>query len=141
IGRAAFGGDRNIGLGSLAEKPFFTGADKTDFFDLLSLENTNAYYLLSLCCPSDGEIPNAETAVAYNPVLRKGWTGSLSVGLQRKRQTVYMFSEGSVFLTKLKGSLADITPDKNITPEWNGLHDVYRYGYALSVPIKIDLKD
>jgi len=135
----AFGGDRNIGLGSLAEKPFFQNA--TEFADLFNLENSNAYCLLSLCCPSDGEIPNAEIAVACNPVLRKGWTGSLSVGLQRKRQTVYMFSEGSVFLTKLNGCLADITPDKNITPEWNGLHDVYRYGYALSVPIKIDLND
>jgi len=135
----AIGGNRNIGLGSLAEKPFIQEA--TEFADLFNTENSNAYCLLSLCYPSEGEIPNAETAVAYNPVIRKGWTGSLSVGLQRKRKTVYMFSEGSVFQTKLNGSLSDITPDKNISPEWNGLHDIYRYGYALSVPIKIDLND
>ncbi|ABL66059.1 type III-A CRISPR-associated RAMP protein Csm4 [Chlorobium phaeobacteroides] len=135
----AIGGNRNIGLGSLFEKPSLTEA--SEFADLFNTENTNAYCLLSLCYLSDGEIPNAETAVAYNHLLRKGWTGSLSVSLQRKRKTVYMFAEGSVFQTKLNGCLADITPDKIITPEWYGHHDVYRYGYALSVPIKIDLDD
>lgn len=135
----AIGGDRNIGLGTLAEKPVFTEA--TEFEDLFNTENSNAHCLLSLCCPSDAEILNVKKAVAYNLALRKGWTGSLSIGLQRKRKTVYMFSEGSVFQTELHGSLVDITPSKNITPEWNGLHDVYRYGYALSVPIKIYLND
>jgi len=139
----AIGGNRNIGLGALAEKPFFQEA--TAFAELFETENSNAYCLLSLCCPSKSEMPSAATAVAYNPVIRKGWTGSLSIGLQRKRQTVYMFSEGSVFQNKLNGCLngclVDVTPHKNITPEWDGLHDVYRYGYALSIPIKIDTDD
>jgi CRISPR-associated protein Csm4 len=135
----AIGGDRSIGLGTLAEKPSLI--DATEFADLFNTENSNAHCLLSLCCPSDGETQNAKTVVAYTPVLRKGWTGSLSVGLQRKRKTVHMFSEGSVFQTKLNGCLVDITPDKIKTPEWNGLHDVYRFGYALSVPIIIDLDD
>lgn len=135
----AIGGNRNIGLGTLAENPFFQEA--IEFANLFNTENSNAQCLLSLCYPSGNEIPNAQTAVAYNPVLRKGWTGSLSVGIQRKRQTVYMFSEGSVFQTKLNGCLANITPDKKMTPEWKELHDVYRYGYALSVPIKIDEQD
>lgn len=135
----AIGGDRSIGLGTLAERPYFE--EVSDFAALFNTANSNAYCLLSLCSPSDVEIINAETVVAYNHVLRKGWTGSLSVSLQRKRQTVYMLSEGSVFQSRLNGSMVDITPDKTITPEWNGLHDVYRYGYALSVPIKIDLND
>jgi len=137
----AIGGNRNIGLGALAEKPFFQEA--TAFAELFETENSNAYCLLSLFCPSKSEMPSEETAVAYNPVLRKGWTGSLSTGIQRKRKTVYMFSEGSVFQNKnkLNGCLTDVTPDKTIAPEWNGLHDVYRYGYALSIPIKIDLND
>lgn len=135
----AIGGNRNIGLGALAEKPFFQEA--TAFAELFETENSNAYCLLSFCCPSKSEIPSEETVVACNPVIRKGWTGSLSIGLQRKRQTVYMFSEGSVFQNKLNGCLIDVTPHKTITPEWDGLHDVYRYGYALSIPIKIDLND
>ncbi len=137
----AIGGNRNIGLGALAEKPFFQEA--TAFAELFETENSNAYCLLSLCCPSKSEMPSAKTAVAYNPVIRKGWTGSLSTSSQRKRKTVYMFSEGSVFQNqnKINGCLVDVTPDKTITPEWNGLHDVYRYGYALSIPIKIDLND
>jgi CRISPR-associated protein Csm4 len=135
----AIGGDRSIGLGALAEEPFFT--ESVEFAELFRTENSNAHCLLSLCYPSLSEIPSQEISVAYNPILRKGWTGSLSVGLQRKRKTIYMFSEGSIFQTKLNGCLADITPDKTITPEWNGFHDVYRYGYALSVPIKIDVND
>jgi CRISPR-associated protein Csm4 len=135
----ALGGNRNIGLGSLAEKPFFKKA--TEFKDLFNTENFNAHCLLSLCYLHVDEITDSEKIVAYNPILRKGWTGSLSVGLQRKRQTIYMLSEGSVIEKKLSGCLADITPDINRTPEWTGLHDVYRYGYALSVPIKIDLND
>jgi CRISPR-associated protein Csm4 len=135
----AIGGDRNIGLGTLAEKPFFE--DATDFEDLFNTENSNAYCSLSLCYPASHEIPNTERTVAYDTVIRKGWTGSLTVGLQRKRQTVNMFSEGSVFQTKLNGCMVDITPDKIVTPEWDGLHDVYRYGHAMSVPIKIDLNE
>ena len=135
----AIGGNRNIGLGELAEKPFFQAA--TAFTDLFETENSNAHCLLSLCSPTISEMPTKETALAFNPILRKGWTGSLSVGLQRKRHTMYMFSEGSVFRNKLNGGLVDITPDKIITPEWNGLHSVYRYGYGFSVPIKIDLND
>lgn len=137
----SIGGNRNIGLGALAETPELKEAN--EFINLFTTENANAYCLLSLCCPSVCELPGLEKAVAYNTVLRKGWTGSLSIGLQRKRQTVYMFSEGSVFHKKdrereLGGCLVDVTPDKTITPEWNGFHDVYRYGYAFCVPIKID---
>lgn len=135
----AIGGDRSIGLGALAEKPFFIEA--TAFDDLFSTENSNAHCLLSLSCPNNDEIPKDQDVIAYNTILRKGWTGSLSIGLQRKRQTIYMFSEGSVFRKPIKGSLVDITPDRSITPEWNGMHNVYRYGYALSVPVKIDLND
>ena len=137
----AIGGNRSIGLGALAEEPYFQKTDTTEFYDLFNTKNSNAHCLLSLCYPGKSEILNTGTAVAYNLVMRKGWTGSLSVGMQRKRQTVCMFSEGSVFKNKVNGSLVDITPDKTITPEWNGLHDVYRYGYALSVPIKIDFHD
>lgn len=135
----AIGGDRSIGLGALAEKPFIIEA--TAFDDLFSTENSNAHCLLSLCCPNNDELPKVQDVIAYNAILRKGWTGSLSIGLQRKRKTIYMLSEGSVFRTPLKGSLVDITPDKTITPEWNGMHHVYRYGYALSVPVKIDLNE
>jgi len=130
------GGNRSIGLGALHDFNITEAQSDWEFLKS-SDDGKNAYCLLSLCYPHSNEQPDKNTAIAYNPVLRKGWTGSLSVGRQSKRQTVYMFSEGSVFRTNLNGGLANITPTK----KWNDLHDVYRYGYAFSVPIKINEQD
>jgi len=135
----AIGGNRSSGLGALAEKPVAIEAIALSAnWDILnSVDGTNAFCLLSLCYPKPDE--PVTSSIAHNLVLRKGWTGSLSVGAQVKRQTVSMFSEGSVFEKELTGQLVDITPQN--TPLWNGLHNVYRYGYALSVPLKLNLED
>jgi CRISPR-associated protein Csm4 len=100
----------------------------------------NAYCLLSLCVPSAME-HSSDRYAAYDTVIRKGWTGSLSTTMQKKRKTVHMLSEGSVIVGKEPGRLVTLTPDPNVTPEWQGLHDVYRYGFAFLVPIRINLND
>jgi CRISPR-associated protein Csm4 len=135
----AIGGNRSSGLGALAQKPIVieTISISAEWNILNSATDSNAVCLLSLCCPKQNE--PFQSSVAHNLVLRKGWTGSLSVGTQAKRQTVMMLSEGSVFAKELTGQLVDITPQN--TPLWNGLHNVYRYGYALSVPLKLNLED
>jgi CRISPR-associated protein Csm4 len=135
----AIGGNRNIGLGGLNDKPILLDMTKvpTEWNFIKGVSESNAFCLLSLCCPKKDE--PYKSSVAHNLVLRKGWTGSLSVGAQAKRQTVFMLSEGSVFAKELIGQLVDITPLN--TPLWNGLHKVYRYGYALSVPLKLNLED
>lgn len=137
----AIGGDRSIGLGALLEKPILLELKEVpkEWDNILNnTSDTNASCLLSLCYPKEDE-PLQDATIAYNFVLRKGWTGSLSVGAQVKRQTISMFSEGSVFKKELEGKLVDITPQN--TPKWQGLHNVYRYGYAFSVPLKVNLED
>lgn len=135
----AIGGNRNIGLGGLAEKPIMLELNQLspEWEILNGVSESNAFCLLSLCSPKPEE--PYQTSVAHNLVLRKGWTGSLSVGAQVKRQTISMLSEGSVFQKELIGQLVDITPLN--TPKWEGLHMVYRYGYAFSVPLKLNLED
>jgi CRISPR-associated protein Csm4 len=142
---SAIGGQRNIGLGALAEKPVCIQALELgqEWSILNSVSNANAYCLLSLYYPNENEA--YKSSVAYNCVLRKGWTGSLSVGTQVKRKTVSMFTEGSVFKNehnennKIIGQLVDITAES--TKQWDGLHNIYRYGYAFFVPLKLNLEE
>ncbi|NJK52541.1 MAG: type III-A CRISPR-associated RAMP protein Csm4, partial [Leptolyngbyaceae cyanobacterium SU_3_3] len=53
-------------------------------------------------------------------------------GRQARRQTVQMFTEGSVFPQLIGGMLADVTPENFKA------HPIYRSGIALSLPIKVE---
>ena len=99
--------------------------------DLFNLPEQNGFINLSLYYPEmTNEFGNL-TPVAYQLVPRKGWCYSSVVPAQMKRQTVTMFSEGSVFRDKPKGALTDVTPDNF------PIHKVYRYGIPITLPIKI----
>ena len=135
------GGDVSSGCGELRSFTIRQIQDDDDSWACLrGPENPNAHCLLSLCVPSSTE-HSSDQYVAYDTVIRKGWTGSLSTTMQRKRKTVHMLSEGSVLLSKKPGRLVKLTPDLIATPEWSGLHDIYRYGFAFLVPIRINLND
>ena len=98
--------------------------------------------LLSLSLPAKSEIDNLITdtdtkVIQYDLVIRKGWTFS-SVNLyQKKRKSIYMLSEGSVFEKDLcpAGRIVDIAPVDN---EYNLIfpHPVLRFGKSFSVPLK-----
>lgn len=134
------GGDISSGCGELrSHKIRQIQDDDVSWACLRGPDETNAYCLLSLCVPSS--VYNPDSYAAYNTVIRKGWIGSLSVDMQKKRKTVHMLSEGSVILNKEPGRLVKLTPDPDLTPEWQGLHDIYRYGFAFIVPIRIHLND
>lgn len=135
------GGDISSGCGELSNY-YIDPVEEDDsaWAFLHESDGANASCLLSLCLPvHPKEI--SECLVAFGTVIRKGWTGSLTTNLQRKRKTVYMLSEGSVFTGWEPGCMAIVTPDNLKTPEWQGLHEVYRYGHAFSVPIRINLED
>jgi CRISPR-associated protein Csm4 len=135
------GGDISSGCGELLSYSIeLIGNNDEKWAFLRERSDANARCLLSLCLPSNPKTVSAKL-VAYNTVLRKGWTGSLTAGLQRKRQTLYMLSEGTVFAGEEQGQMATITPAPTKTPDWTGQHPVYRYGYAFSVPIKINFED
>lgn len=131
---AGIGGNRNIGLGTIHQVDDIEKADDNwNFLD--DAADTNAYCTLSLFHPKENE-NYKKSAVAYNLILRKGWTGSLSVGSPVKRQTAYMFSEGSIFTENPQGHLLDLTP--TVMPGNEKYpHPVYRYAYGFAVPIKI----
>ncbi|MBF0555777.1 MAG: type III-A CRISPR-associated RAMP protein Csm4 [Nitrospirae bacterium] len=87
--------------------------------------NSNSQYLFSTYFPSD---INNEEPLAYSLVLRKGWFFSTSSYFQLKRQSCFMFGEGSVFESKMNGALADVTP-KGFTE-----HKIYRCGIPFTLP-------
>ncbi|MFB2817172.1 type III-A CRISPR-associated RAMP protein Csm4 [Umezakia ovalisporum] len=64
---------------------------------------------------------------SYEIQERGGWIAQT----QLRRQTVRMFSEGSVFSTPPQGKLVDVRP-KEFTK-----HGIYRSGISLSLPIKV----
>lgn len=78
-------------------------------------------------------LPETPTPVAsYELQERGGWIASpCSDGRQLRRQSVQMFTEGSVFPAIPKGKLADVTP-RGFTD-----HRVYRSGISLSLPINV----
>lgn len=136
-----FGGDISSGCGELVSYSIeLIDSNDEKWAFLRECDGANARCLLSLCLPSNPKAISAKL-VAYNTVLRKGWTGSLTASLQRKRQTLYMLSEGTVLTDEEQGQMATITPYTTKTPDWMGQHPVYRYGYAFSVPIKINFED
>lgn len=71
---------------------------------------------------------------SYELLRRGGWISSSPSGSQRRRKSVQMLAEGSVFPDKPMGKLAEVTPD-GFKDKRNG-HKVYRSGISLSLPIK-----
>ena len=135
------GGDISSGCGELSNYSIESVEDTgPDWTFLGGCDGANANCLLSLCLPrTPTEI--SSRLIAYDTVLRKGWTGSLTTNMQRKRKTFYMLSEGTVLIGQEPGCMVSVTPDNQTTPEWHGFHEVYRYGYAFSVPIRINPED
>ncbi|MXV77061.1 type III-A CRISPR-associated RAMP protein Csm4 [Candidatus Poribacteria bacterium] len=122
LGDNGIGGERNAGYGQFK----FTPAE----LDIPTAEDCNQFVTLSPIRPKTPEqlerllIGN----IAYNLNAKTGWVGA--PGTHKRRKTVHMFSEGSVFNTSdvSIGSLVDLTPE-------NYPHPVYRYGYAWQIGI------
>lgn len=146
---SGFGGNIGTGCGQLAEFASVVkatdaiGGDSKLWEEVLdeNFEGANAHCLLSLAYQEPALLRKGPSAEGFQLVPRKGWTGSLTSEVQAKRQTVYMFGEGSVFDSKMSGGLVDITPIDNSSHIWAGRHNVYRYGYAFTVPMKIGIKE
>jgi CRISPR-associated protein Csm4 len=118
LGEDGIGGDRGSGKGVFT--PEFGELEISDL-------KGDDYLLLSLFFPSEGEMQGFDGI--YNFKVRGGFIYSFDNSTRRKKY-VRMLTEGSVIKGKRPvGSLENITPD-GFTE-----HDVYRYGYAFSIPI------
>jgi CRISPR-associated protein Csm4 len=138
------GGERDFGMGRFlcdgVEHGVLVPIDERHPLSFLadSTRQSDKHCVLSLFYPTMSEQQIIQVAIkenvssdAYQLVRRKGWIFSTSTLLQMKRQTVTMFSEGSVFRIEdfvPQGSIVDLKP--------NGFpHPVWRFGVALSVPL------
>jgi len=151
LGGEGIGGERSSGAGQFkvdrsTEQPIEkdSAIELTDLWkQVINPSETNAYTLLSLFWTDDSaelDTLQLQTSplVSYDLQERGGWIASpCSDGRQLRRQTVQMFTEGSVFPHELKGKLADVTPRNAKDEKTFTTHDIYRSGIALSLPIKV----
>lgn len=118
------GGDRSSGRG-LFKKPEFGALE-------INLPENDSIVSLSLYHPTDDELFDITNSY-YELIERKGYIYSPhSQSLRRK--SVRMFSEGSVFASKKKGDIADVTPEL-----FEGHHRVFRYGLCFALPCKVEV--
>ncbi len=136
IGGEGIGGERSSGAGQFKVDRL---TELTPHWkDVIEFSGANYHSTISLFWTDEssklGELlTETPTPVAsYELQERGGWIASpCSDGRQLRRQSVQMFTEGSVFPAVPEGKLADVTP--------RGFrdHKVYRSGISLSLPIKV----
>lgn len=132
------GTDRNVGFGQFS-------FEKITNFDLPIPNNTNGIVSLSLFNPEKEEDIKEMTASSYAAweiIKRGGWLTN-QADLGKRKKSVYMFSEGSIFskgasqievLGKVDINLKPETTENFVAPE----HPVWRNGRALFLPIKMN---
>ena len=127
LGEQGIGSDRSVGGGHFDIE--------VGTIELPSIADANATMLLSTFIPQKQELGQLDLINASFSVFKRGGflAGSTDVGATHlRRKTIYMFDVGSVFpmTAPLQGQVVDVTP------EWKGLHKVFRNGKPLGITIK-----
>jgi CRISPR type III-A-associated RAMP protein Csm4 len=123
---SGFGGERSRGWGRAAEPEF---SDATPLFN--GEGHAGAWWMLSLYSP------HADDAIDwsrgdYASTTRAGWTDSVAGSVKKKH--VRMIEEGSVLMAPaLRGRAVDVAPEGFPHPAW-------RAGFALAVPVPIEVE-
>jgi len=130
LGDEGIGGERSSGAGQFEVK---LSELTPEWEKIVKFDKGNFHSLISLFW--EESLSNEFLAnTSYELLRRGGWISASPSGSQRRRKSVQMFAEGSVFPIKPMGKLADVTPDKNFKERY---HSVYRSGISLSLPIKV----
>lgn len=127
LGDAGIGGERSSGHGQ---------------FDLEIVEHfpldepvsaaSNAFTTLATYWPIEAEVKAGILKDAsYGLVNRRGWLSSPE-GMNLRRRSARMLTEGSVTVAEPAGALADVKP-LDPAPAANVSHEVWRYGIAFPV--------
>lgn len=132
LGEQGIGGERKPGgHGRFAS----SGWDETEtLFD--GPECPNAHVVLSVCHPSREEIEGLKKdgeVIGYQLMKRGGWIDSPSITRQHRKRSCFMFEEGSIFRSKLRGEIVDVTPNAGSLD-----HNIYRSGIAYTVGVRLD---
>lgn len=130
LGEQGIGSDRSVGGGHFDIE--------IDEIELPEVEDANSQLLLSMFIPSKEELEQIDLLSSKYQIIKRGGfiSGASSEKLRHyRRNTAYMFLEGSILQSsvKPKGVVIDLTP--SIAEE--NLHPVYRSGKAFCVNIKI----
>lgn len=131
------GTDRNIGNG-------FFEFDKTIDIQTIRFDLPESNYKsnLSMYLPKSQEelnsVLNSEN-IAYDFIKRGGWITSPPYGTFRKN-SVNMFTEGSVFSSVTTNDISISGKIANLTPQVEHIdfeHEIFRNGKAIFIPVKI----
>jgi len=125
LGDEGIGGEKSSGAGRFTA----TWHDLDEVWkSVVNFKQFNFHGLISLLW----EHPFASEylqGASYALQERGGWIASPVSGQQARRQSVQMFTEGSVFPQPISGMLANVTPGNFKA------HPIYRSGISLSLPI------
>ncbi len=125
LGDEGLGGKRTAGFGLFDIE--------ADTIELEVPGNSEKHLLLSLYWPPESERDSLSLKdSSYQLVRRAGWF-LLDDGRSYRRRPLWMFREGSVLNIEPTGGVADVTPE--------ALSDkrVYRFGFAFSLPIRVEI--
>ena len=133
LGEEGMGGERSIGAGRFQVQ----WQRLPDLWQsLIAFDGGSHHGLISLFWEPSLDAHFLDGA-SYALQERGGWVTSPFSGRQTRRQSVQMFTEGSVFATPPQGRLADVTPAEFIRNGQYDPHPIYRNGIALSLPINV----
>lgn len=124
------GGDRSAGYGSFRATWHPIGPE-SPWWEVLHGPG-NGWCLLSAVVPAADEVATLIGAGAsrWELIRRQGWAYSPSLRLHGRRRPCWLLAPGSVFPTRPQGRMVQVTPKG-----WP--HAVWRYGFALSVPVQL----
>lgn len=139
LGEEGLGGERSSGAGRF--KPNWINEEEKEFEkdwkNILNPSEVNKnkpnYCLISLYWQNSLPDGLLDESAAYEIQERGGWIVSPFSGRQLRRQSLRMFTEGSVFPCSPLGELADVTPKE--FHKYPDTHKIYRSGISFSLSI------
>lgn len=131
LGDSGLGGMRSLGCGRFEPEWVQPGDEWSAIWHFNS--NAAAWCLLSLTHPEREERSMPLEGANYEIVTRDGWASSPFTIRQVRRKSCKMFVEGTILPYEPKGCMVNVSP-----AGWDsGLHPLYRYGYALALPVEV----
>lgn len=133
-------GDEGIGADSTVGKGLFEVKDAEEI-EIKTPAQADAWLMLSLYNPKPEEVAKIlPTDSHYEILTRRGWSSAPGIATWRRR-SLRMFGEGSVLQfennEKPVGNIPAVLKTSDKVGEVSSAHEVWRYGRAFCLPIKI----
>ncbi len=130
LGKTGLGGERTFGYGQFEVVEY---APVRGLLKDIFLTKTDFYVSLSLIYPEqENFILIKNSLLAYDLTKKGGFICSGKNQISIKKKTVTFLKEGTSTSEPFRGSIVDVTPEN---AHYYINHKVYKYGYALWVPL------